>query len=269
MFSQFDRLGPRSGIRVRCLGAVALILSLSVGRVHAAELPADATTTTGSTALVSAAYQEPTRRYAHGVLGDDVEWGALQLVADDCVGCETAALREVTMRLPESRVFEDLAPRLITLNAAGERAAMVVESDRDRGARLALYTEKGLFAATPYIGTRYRWLAPIGAADLDGDGALEIAYVDRPHLAKTLRVWQLDGNRLTEEANLPGVSNHRIGWAYIEGGLRDCGEGVEMILASGNWRQVVAVRYTGELSMRALAPYSAQAVAVAMACETS
>ncbi|NNE51988.1 MAG: VCBS repeat-containing protein, partial [Sulfitobacter sp.] len=27
--------------------------------------------------ILSAEYAEPTRRYPHGVLGDDIEWGAL------------------------------------------------------------------------------------------------------------------------------------------------------------------------------------------------
>jgi hypothetical protein len=46
-------------------------------------------------------------------------------------------------------------------------------------------------ASTPWIGQRFRWLAPVAAADLDGDGAMELAYVDRPHLARTLRVWRI------------------------------------------------------------------------------
>ncbi|MEM7378646.1 MAG: VCBS repeat-containing protein [Pseudomonadota bacterium] len=214
--------------------------------------------------IVAASYAGPTTRYAHAVLGDDVEWGSLRLAVRACADCEET--REVVIQLPERRVFEDLAPRVVTVNAAGDRAALVVESDRAEGARLALYTADGVLAATPFIGTANRWLAPIGAADLDGDGAVEFAYIDRPHLAKTLRVWQLDGNRLAEEARAAGFSNHRIGWDYIEGGLRDCGDGVEMVVASGNWRHVVAVRHDGTLTPRVLGPYSAAAMAAAMAC---
>ncbi|MEM9603138.1 MAG: VCBS repeat-containing protein [Pseudomonadota bacterium] len=238
-----------------CLCAVSLMLAGAAPFGYAAD---------GD--VVAATYADPTTRYAHGVLGDAVEWGSLHLTVRACSGCAEPTSEDVVIQLPQRRVFEDLAPRVVTVNAAGDRAALVVESDRTDGARLALYTADGLLAATPFIGTANRWLAPIGAADLDGDGAVEFAYIDRPHLAKTLRVWQLDGDRLTEEANATGFSNHRIGWDYIEGGLRDCGDGIEMVVASGNWRHVVAVRHDGTLTPRVLGPYSAAAIAAAMAC---
>ena len=44
-----------------------------------------------------------------------------------------------------------------------------------QGARLAIYDETGLVSATPYIGRSNRWLAPLGAGDLDGDGNIELA----------------------------------------------------------------------------------------------
>ena len=177
-----SRLWPR---RTRRAG---LALSLWLPLL-AAPAPAVASET-----ITTARYAEPTTRYDHAVLGDDVEWGALVLTLAPCDGC---AGRKVTLRLPPERVFEDLAPRLIT-GDHGRPLAMVVESDTAKGARLALYDGTGLYAATPFIGQRHRWLAPLGAADLDGDGHLEIAYIDRPHLAKTLRVWRLRAGKLTQ-----------------------------------------------------------------------
>lgn len=208
--------------------------------------------------ITSARYTEPTTRYAHGVLGDAVEWGALELTLSD--GSKLNAV------LPERLVFEDLAPRLADLDGDGAPEVITVESDRDRGARLAIWDQSGRIAATPHIGTRNRWLAPVGAADLDGDGAIEIAYVDRPHLAKQLRIWRFANNSLTEVAAEAGYSNHRIGWDYIEGGTRDCGPGPEMIVASGDWAHVMAVRFDGQITSRRLAPYSAQAMKAALAC---
>ena len=201
------------------------------------------------------------------MLGDALEWGALELVLDRCPAC--ARLQTVTrvIRLPESRVFEDLAPRLVEIGAGGRRAALVVESDLSRGARMALYDGGGLIAATPFIGQSNRWLAPVGWGDLDGDGALEFAYVDRPHLARTLRVWRLEGGELREVAAMPGLTNHRIGWDYIEGGVRDCGRGPEMILASGDWSRVMAVRFDGALAARELGAYDPDRIAAALACE--
>jgi hypothetical protein len=143
----------------------------------------------------------------------------------------------------------------------------VVESDLSKGARLALYDSKGLRAATPFIGRPHRWLAPIGAGDLDGDGKLEIAYIDRPHLAKTLRIWRLDGDSFTEVTARDGFTNHQIGWDHIAGGLRDCGDGPEMIVASADWSRLKALRFDGTLTARDLGAYSSLSERAALACE--
>jgi len=146
-------------------------------------------------------------------------------------------------------VFEDVAPRVVDADGDGVPDIVVVEADLSAGAQLAVYgLRRGALAkvaATPHIGTRFRWLAPVAVADLDGDGVVDLAYVDRPHLAKTLRVWSWAAGGLTEVASLGGVTNHRIGEPFISGGLRDCGAGPEMVLASADWRALMAVRLTG------------------------
>ncbi|SIO33326.1 Repeat domain-containing protein [Rhodovulum sp. ES.010] len=184
--------------------------------------------------IVSARYAEPTTRYDHGVLGDAVEWGALELRLAD-----GTAWRIV---LPRTRVFEDTAPRLVDLDGDGAPEVIVVESHIDLGARLSVYGADGLIAATPFIGTRHRWLAPVGAADLDGDGRTEIAWIDRPHLARILRVWRLQDGRLREIAIAEGLTNHRVGDEVISGGLRDCGTGAEMVLAAPDWSRILLAR---------------------------
>ena len=188
-------------------------------------------------AIVAAEYTEPTGRYGHAVLGDAIEWGALQVTLE---GGEN-----VTFTLPQDHVFEDVAPRLTDFDGDGAPEVIVVETDVTAGGALAIYGPEGKITETPHIGTTNRWLAPLGAADLDGDGAIEIAYIDRPHLAKTLRIWRYADDRLTEVASLPGLTNHRIGEADIAGGIRDCGNGPEMILATGNWSDLVALAWDG------------------------
>lgn len=175
-------------------------------------------------------YFAPTDRYAHGVLGDTLEWGGLRI-------------DEAQIVLPQTAVFEDIAPRPIKIGA-GRTGALVVESDADQGARLAIYTAQGgdvsLWAATPYIGTRFRWLAPVGAVDLDGDGFLEIAYVDRPHLAQELVITRLVGRRFVELARISAMSNHKIGWDFIASAVWQCGERPAFILPdrTGEWREI-------------------------------
>ncbi|MEM6593475.1 MAG: VCBS repeat-containing protein [Pseudomonadota bacterium] len=211
--------------------------------------------------IVSAEYTDPTTRYPHGVLGDTIEYGSLVI--------ERSNAAPIKVVLPQSRVFEDVAPRLVDLDGDGDAEVVVVESEAQTGAQLAIYDETGKIAATPHIGTRNRWLAPIGAADLDGDGFIEIAYIDRPHLAKTLRVWRFKDGALAPVADLAGLTNHRIGERDIGGGIRDCGEGPEMITASANWQHVIATRLDqGQLSARQLGPHTGRAsLNAALACQ--
>lgn len=219
--------------------------------------------------VVKAEYTEPTTRYDHGILGDAIEWGALKLTVDTCYACEKSALREFTIRLPESRVFEDIAPRIVTVVNEGGTEVLVVETDLNKGARLAIYDETGLITATPFIGRTHRWLAPIGAIDFDGDGSIEIAYVDRPHLARLIRVWRYKVGELELAGELQGYTNHRIGEDTIAGGIRDCGHGPEMIVADAAWQNVVAVTFEkGTFSTKTLAPHkSRKTFAAALNCE--
>jgi hypothetical protein len=188
----------------------------------------------------SAWLAEPTERYNHAVLGDALEWGALEMTISGGI------LNVVTIRLPETRVFEDVEARVADLDGDDHPEVIVVETDLAKGASLAVYGPKGdavaKIAATPFIGQPNRWLAPAGIADFDGDGQVEIAYVDRPHLRKELVFVRLEGDQLIEALRLPGLTNHRIGDDFISGGVRDCGQGPELILASDDWTRVMRVR---------------------------
>ncbi len=189
--------------------------------------------------IASARYTGPTDRYPHGVLGDDIEHAGLEVTST------SGTVRKLSWEV--GSVFEDTAPRLADVDGDGAPEVITVESHETRGARVVVWTLDGgslrLLTATPYIGRRFRWLAVVGAADLDGDGTVEIAYVDRPHLAKTLRVWRFEApGTLREIAALDGVTNHRIGERDIAGGIRDCGAGPEMIAASADWSRMMAVR---------------------------
>lgn len=208
--------------------------------------------------ITAAAYDGPSDRYPHGALGDPLEWTELRLQVTPAASCgrETTAL---VLTLPEALVFEDTAPRLADLDGDGLAEVITVESHQMNGARLAIYGAVSgsvvRIAATPYIGRRFRWLAPVGAADLDGDGAMELAYVDRPHLAKTLRVWRFLDGRLSEVASLEGLTNHGFGQTEILGGIRDCGSGPEIITADAGWQRIMATQLIeGRLSARVVLP---------------
>ncbi|MEM7321128.1 MAG: VCBS repeat-containing protein [Pseudomonadota bacterium] len=193
-----------------------------------------------ATLIMSAAFAGATDEYGHGVLGNlsDAKGLTIHLrrPGSNKISCPAEAA------LPVGQVFEDIAPRLADLNGDGMPEIIVVQSGARSGARLAIYNRRAeLVAATPYIGTRFRWLAPAGIGDMDQDGAVELAYVDRPHLAKTLRVWRFENGQLTEIATLGGVSNHRIGDEVIWGGMRNCAGTPQMVLADGGFRRIVLV----------------------------
>ncbi|MDG2341256.1 MAG: VCBS repeat-containing protein [Paracoccaceae bacterium] len=164
--------------------------------------------------ITSAQYSLPTERYQHGILGDTVEYGGLEIQLSDG--------QHLALTLPKTHVFEDLTPRLWDVDLDGNPEIVVIETSLTKGARLSIYDENGFVTATPYIGRSHRWLAPIGALDMDRDGYVEIAYIDRPHLAKTLKVWRFKNGKLVHVADQTGLTNHRIGWAHIPGGIRDC-----------------------------------------------
>lgn len=228
--------------------------------------------------ILSATYADPTTRYAHAILGDAVEYGTVQIEVGATTGDDGSLFqgkRSVTyeIKLPEDRVFEDLAPRLWDVTGDGAPEVVVILSRVDLGAALIVI---GLddadrpvqIAGTPHIGQTNRWLAPLGAADLDGDGRIEVAYIDRPHLAKTLRIWEFNGTDLVEEAASTGLTNHKIGEDFISGGIRTCGGRAEVITADADWTQIMASTFDGrQITSRVVGPFGGPAsLAAAVAC---
>lgn len=226
---------PRLPSRLWCGCARGALLAVAL--VAAGPVSAD---------IEAAFYDNPTSAYGHDVLPGG-EYASL--------GFRLSDGREIGVGTFNT-VYEDTAPRLVDLDGDGTNEVITVVSYFDRGAALRIFDEVkaadhplgttiAVVAETPPIGTRHRWLGVVGAADLDGDGVMEIAYVDRPHLAKTLRIWRYQDRTLTQVAALAGLTNHRIGEVDIAGGIRDCGTGPEMILATANWSELVAVTWDG------------------------
>jgi hypothetical protein len=175
-------------------------------RVEAGMLP-DGAITRGTRNIRAAWLVGATDRYAHGVLGDAIE--------AEGVAVETADGRRLEFRLPADSVFEDRYPRLADIDGDGEDEIVVVRSYLDSGAALAVLKARpdglSIVAETPALGLRNRWLNPVGAADFDGDGAIEVALVETPHIGGVLKLYRWQRGRLESVASLSGVSNHALG----------------------------------------------------------
>lgn len=157
----------------------------------------------------------PTRRYPHGALGSTVHAGSVHALVKSRAG----GWALVELALPLNRVYEDRVPRIVDLDADGQEEIVLIEADALRGASLVVL---GVEHATegprlverargPDAGSTFRWLNPVGVADLDGDGQLDLASVVTPHIGGVLQLMHYRPPALVPFARAMDVSNHRMG----------------------------------------------------------
>jgi hypothetical protein len=164
----------------------------------------------------------PTSRYPHKALGSVVHAATLHVVTSN----GAAPKQEIVYTLPFHRVFEDLTVRLADLDGDGRDEMMVIESDALRGSSIvvlglrpqaaklgsktgAAWAIAELARSAPTGGTFY-WLNPVGVADFDGDGALDIASVTTPHVGGILTLYHYRAPLIEPFAKAMDVSNHRM-----------------------------------------------------------
>ncbi len=101
--------------------------------------------------------------------------------------------------LPQTRVFEDITPRLADLDGDGRNEVVAIRTDVSAGAAVAVYhmvdgklKER---AATAPLRLANRWLSLAAIADFRGDGRRQIAVVKTPHIGGILEILALRGGR--------------------------------------------------------------------------
>jgi FG-GAP-like repeat len=163
----------------------------------------------------------PTMRYPHKALGENTHAGSLHVMITNAAG----KLQEISYELPFNRVFEDRFARLVDLDGDGRDEIILIESDALKGSAtvvLALQnsnTAKSLNklpelverARSPHTGSTFRWLNPVGVADFDSDGKLDIASVITPHIGGLLTLYHYAPPKLEPFAQAMDTSNHRMG----------------------------------------------------------
>jgi hypothetical protein len=157
----------------------------------------------------------PTLRYPHRALGSPTHAGSVHALVRSRAGSWQA----VELSLPLHRVYEDLVPRIVDLDRDGSEEIVLVEADVLRGASLVVlgieHTADGPAlverARSAFAGTPFRWLNPVGVADFDADGQLDLALVLTPHIGGALQLLHYRPPSLVLFARALDVSNHRMG----------------------------------------------------------
>ena len=154
-------------------------------------------------------YSHPTTRYRHGILGDAIEAGQLNVQLENG--------RQLTLTLPQNAVFEDLVPRLFDIDADGAAE----------------------------IGQGNRWLNIAGFHDWTGDGRADLAVVQTPHIGGTLRLYAFADGQFRQIRHAAGFSNHAIGSRALDLSLNlDMdGDGIDDLLVPSADRRELRVLF--------------------------
>lgn len=174
-------------------------------------------------------YARPTRRYAHGVLGDAVEAGSLVAVTSS--GSRFEAI------LPDDRVFEDITPRIADLDGDGSNEVITIRSSGSGGAAVAIFgmadTGLTLLGASSENGRANRWLNIAGLVP-HPDGGLTLYGVRTPHIGGKLFSLDFRNGMVSERNDIAtDVSNHIIGSRELAmSAVGRFGSRVELVLPS-------------------------------------
>ncbi|MEM7271841.1 MAG: hypothetical protein AAF547_02070 [Actinomycetota bacterium] len=149
---------------------------------------------------VAAALVQPTDRYPHGVLGDQIEAAAVAVVPLDGSGGAT------TFGPDPPTVIEGVSPLLADLDGDGRDEVIVTHANGEVGAWLAAWTLDGeLVAESEPIGRGNRWRNQLAAAATAPDGTVELIDVRTPHIGGTIQYFQLRNGELQQTGAAGGV----------------------------------------------------------------
>lgn len=179
---------------------------------------------------------EPTTRYPHGVLGDEIEAGGFAVIDDQEVRTGT---------VEEGRVVEGIAPIWADLDGDGSREVIVTLGDAAAGARYAAYRSADSVWFSDPIGRGRRWRHQIAVAPLGPGGETELVGVRTPHIGGIVEFLRADGGRLEVVAGLEGYSSHLLGSRNLDMALAADADGdgqVEVVVPTQDLEHLAGVR---------------------------
>ncbi|NDJ53459.1 MAG: hypothetical protein GYB68_10290 [Chloroflexi bacterium] len=156
---------------------------------------------------------QATDRYAHGIMGDDLEGGEIALF-DQGGGLLWTVGAEPPF------VFEAISPIWEDLNNDGQRDIVATRAGPGSGAQLVVFDERGDEVATGEpIGQGNRWRHKIAVGPFGPNGEVELVDVLTPHLGRVAEFFQWQGDRLVRVADVPGYTTHIIGSPNLDMGI--------------------------------------------------
>lgn len=183
-----------------------------------------------------------TDRYAHGVVGDELEASSVTLLA---LEAETATR---IIEVAGDEVIEGVAPIWADLDGDGDREVIVTISTRTEGARIAVFDETGrVVAESDPIGRGGRWRHQIAAAPIGPNAEMEIVDVLTPHIGGVVEFFRRVGTELEIVASLGGFTSHFIGSRNLSIPLVADGNGdgrLEVILPSQDLGTIAGIHRT-------------------------
>jgi len=186
---------------------------------------------------------DASQEYRHGVLGDKIEASSMTIIKTS-----GQASIERTIVVPEGDVIEGIAPIWADLDADGIREIIVTLSNKQEGARLAVFSEEGqILAEGPSVGIGYRWRHPIAAAPFGPAGEIEIISVLTPHIGGITEFYQLKDNELKVVASISGYTSHVSGSRNLDIGIAgdfDNDGNFEVLLPSQDLRTLGIIKHT-------------------------
>ena len=167
-----------------------------------------------SDAGLIAIYTNPTDRYPHGVFGDELEGGALDILQVD-----GDVLRRVAFVQLDEDVFEGLYPFWADIDQDGEQDIVTTVSGRGLGAGLRVYRADGsILAQGERIGLSNRWRHQLAFAPFGVDGEYELVEIITPHIGGVVNFvrYNPETAMLETTARVSGYTSHVYGSRNVD-----------------------------------------------------
>jgi len=158
---------------------------------------------------------QPTNRYNHGILGDELEASAITLIETEP---ELRVVQTISVEAPE--VIEGLSPIWADIDNNSLRDIIVTLSNNQSGSRIVAYREDGTtLAESSPIGLAHRWRHQIAVAGFEADKPPLLVDIRTPHIGGIVEFFQFKDGRLEVIKEYRGFSSHSIGSRNLDSAI--------------------------------------------------